>query len=362
MIDFAQMWGYKSHGAFAGHRFTINSDMPETETSSPSWKELLCRRSLTAIVAMDPLIGTIADDRFEILSVIGTGACSKVYKARQLDPNRLVALKLLHLNLLKNTETVARFQREAESGVGLNHINITKVHEHGRLSTGQPYIAMEYLEGESLASLLRRNEFLPALEAVPIFISCCRGLTAAHNQGIVHRDIKPANIFVHVSGADRTIKLLDFGLAKVVSRGEPSLTQTGTALGTVRYMSPEQILTEPIDARTDIYSLACVMFETLSGRAVFDARTALEVMDQHLHKPAGSLHEANPNAAIRGDLENIVLKSLSKDPDERFQSAEELKLALQRVLDEIQPARRSVHLWKVIFGAVLFTACWVLAI
>lgn len=296
-----------------------------TPTGAINWANILGLSSQTPKLSGEAIP---SDDRFEILALIGTGACSQVYKARQLHPSRVVALKVLHPHLLTNAESTARFQREAESGARLNHSSICTVYEYGRLSNGQPFIAMQYLEGESLASLLRRFECLDIEEALPIFLSCCNALIAAHEQGIVHRDIKPANIFIQSIGKERDAKLLDFGLAKVLSHSVPSLTQTGIALGTVQYMSPEQILSEPVDARSDIYSLGCVMFQTLTGRQVFEGRTAFEVMEEHINKLPATLQSANPAAKIPSDLENVVLTALAKDPGRRYQSVEELRDAL----------------------------------
>ncbi|HEY9732308.1 MAG TPA: serine/threonine-protein kinase [Drouetiella sp.] len=306
-----------------------------TEGKPLNWADLLGRPPQMPSLSGDAIP---SDERFEILALIGTGACSKVYKARQLRPSRVVALKVLHPHLLTNAETIARFQREAESGSRLNHASICTVYEYGRLSNGQPFIAMQYLEGESLASLLRRFECLDIEEALPIFISCCNALIAAHEKGIVHRDIKPANIFIQSIGKERDAKLLDFGLAKLLSQSVPSLTQTGIALGTVQYMSPEQILSEPVDARSDIYSLGCVMFQTLTGRQVFEGRTAFEVMEEHINKLPATLQSANPGAKIPSELENVVLKSLAKDPLRRYQNVVELRNALASL--HIEPKGR----------------------
>ncbi|CAN5243636.1 hypothetical protein BH10CYA1_BH10CYA1_09170 [soil metagenome] len=292
---------------------------------SISWSEMLGRTPPMPSLSGDSIP---SDERFEVLALIGTGACSKVYKAHQTRPSRVVALKVLHSHLLTNAETIARFQREAESGSRLNHASICTVYEYGRLSNGQPFIAMQYLEGESLASLLRRFQCLDIEEALPIFLSCCNALIAAHEKGIVHRDIKPANIFIQSVGKERDAKLLDFGLAKLLSHSVPTLTQTGIALGTVQYMSPEQILSEPVDARSDIYSLGCVMFQTLTGRQVFEGRTAFEVMEEHINKLPATLQSAHPGAKIPSELENVILKSLAKDPERRYQNVHELRHAL----------------------------------
>ncbi len=236
---------------------------------------------------VDPLIGQTISTDYEILELIGAGGWSRVYKARQKDGQRIVAIKVLHSHLLFDRESVTRFEREAKSGVSLSHPNICQVFDYDRLESGQPYIIMEYLKGESLSSLLKRKGKLSEKDAVPIFVACLNGLQEAHDNGIVHRDVKPANIFVldgtsNNGGSHPDVKLLDFGMAKIIVGVQPDLTLTGTAFGTVQYMSPEQVLGNPIDGRSDLYSLGCVMYETLTGKKVFEGATAFGVMEQHV--------------------------------------------------------------------------------
>jgi serine/threonine-protein kinase len=302
----------------------------ETEVGVPKWTpHQVFRKSLSDIMPLDPMVGCVEPGHFEILALIGTGACSRVYKARQLDSQRIIAVKILHEHLLSDAESVARFQREAESGASIDHRNVCKLYDYGHLSTGLPFIAMEYMDGESLSSILRRKQRLPALDALPIFIDCCDGLTAAHQLGIIHRDIKPANIFIIGSGKDRVVKLLDFGLAKLLTERNPSLTQAGTALGTVQYMSPEQVMSHPVDARSDVYSLACVMFEALTGVKPFVGKSAFEVMEKHVRQLPQSFREVNPANDVRSDVEKVIFKALAKDPARRFARAEDLKSRLQ---------------------------------
>ncbi|MBX9668794.1 MAG: serine/threonine protein kinase [Candidatus Obscuribacterales bacterium] len=241
-------------------------------------------------------------------------------------------MKVLHSHLLFDRESVIRFEREARSGAGLDHDNICRVFDYNRLNTGQPYIVMEYLDGESLSSTLRRRGKLPVHEALPLFIDCCSALKAAHDQGIIHRDIKPANIFL-VESRSR-VKLLDFGMAKIIVEGHLDLTQTGTAFGTVQYMSPEQALGEPVDRRSDLYALGCVMYETLSGRKVFEGRTAFGVMEQHVRSVPRRFKDFDPNLDIRAGVEQVIMKTLAKSPEKRPQDAGELHAELAVCLDD----------------------------
>ncbi len=280
----------------------------------------------------DPLIGNSLPGGYGIVELLGTGGWSRVYKASRERSDTFVAVKVLHSHLLFDRESVTRFEREAKSGAGLDHENICRVFDYNRLDTGQPYIVMEYLDGESLSSTLRRKGKLPVHEALPLFQDCCSALKAAHDQGIIHRDIKPANIFL-VEGSPR-VKLLDFGMAKIIVEGHLDLTQTGTAFGTVQYMSPEQALGEPVDRRSDLYALGCVMYEALSGRKVFEGRTAFGVMEQHVRSVPRRFKDLDPHLDIPPRVENLIMKTLAKSPVKRPQDAGELETDLADCLAE----------------------------
>lgn len=310
----------------------------------------------------DPLIGKALSSEYQILELIGTGGWSRVYKAKRNSKDDHVAIKVLHSHLLFDQESVSRFEREAKSQAGLSHPNICRVFDYNRLDTGQPYIVMEYLDGESLSAVLRRKGKLDASTAVPIFADCCRGLKAAHEQGIVHRDVKPANIFLlgNSDSGKQQIKLLDFGMAKIIVGGHPDLTQTGTAFGTVQYMSPEQALGERIDGRSDLYALGCVMYETLTGKKVFEGRTAFGVMEQHVRKEPKPFRDVDPITKVSAALEGVVMKALAKNADDRYQSAGELVDALEQEgltlgSPEVNPVSTPKHhIWWIVVLSVLF--------
>ncbi|MBX9695941.1 MAG: serine/threonine protein kinase, partial [Cyanobacteria bacterium] len=302
---------------------------------------------------VDPLVGTLVADDFEIIELIGTGGWSRVYRAKQLSTDRFVALKVLHSHLLFDAESVARFAREAESGASLDHDNICRVFDFDRLSTGQPYIAMEYMDGESLAALIAREGRLSAKAALPIFISFCRGLAAAHKQGIIHRDIKPANLFILKNSQ---VKILDFGLAKIIAGRQPDITQTGTAFGTVQYMSPQQVMGARIDSRSDIYSLGCVMYETMTGKKVFEGNTAYEVMDQHVKAVPSRFSELNIGIEMPNGLESIILKALEKNPQDRYQTIEDILESLEKLdLNSSEPVASKTSRPANIWVAVILT-------
>ncbi len=313
------------------------------------------------VLTPDPLIGKALTDEYQILELIGTGGWSRVYKAKRNSKDDHVAIKVLHSHLLFDQESLSRFEREAKSQAGLSHPNICRVFDYNRLDSGQPYIVMEYLNGESLSAVLRRKGKLDPLAAVPIFADCCRGLRAAHEQGIVHRDVKPANIFLlDDSDGKRQIKLLDFGMAKIIVGSHPDLTQTGTAFGTVQYMSPEQALGEKIDGRSDLYALGCVMYETLTGKKVFEGRTAFGVMEQHVRKEPKQFSEVDPLTKVSQTLEAVVMKALAKNADDRYQTAGELIDTLEaengilapREVDPITTPQH--HIWWIIVLSLLF--------
>lgn len=298
------------------------------------------RRILDELVPVDPLVGTVIAGELRLETLLGTGGWSRVYKAKRLFDGQEVAIKILHSHLLFDSESVARFAREAQSGVTLDHENICRVFDYDRLESGQPYIVMEYMDGESLGSLIARQKRLQAQAAVPIFLACCHGLSAAHKNGIVHRDIKPANIFI-LKGS--TVKILDFGLAKIFAERQSDITHTGTAFGTVQYMSPQQVRGERIDSRSDVYSLGCVMYEALTGQKVFSGQTAYEVMDKHVHAAPKRFAEYEPTLDAPWTLESVILKMLEKNPQNRYQNFDEVAEALEK-LDLAAPPYRAFAL------------------
>jgi eukaryotic-like serine/threonine-protein kinase len=268
---------------------------------------------------------------YEILSPLGAGGMGEVYRAKDTRLDRLVAMKVLPEELAKSPEALARFEREAKAVAALSHPSILALHDFGQ-HDGTFYAVMELLEGESLRQRLAKGA-LPARRAVELAIEMADGLAAAHDKGIVHRDLKPENVFVTTEGR---VKLLDFGLAKEMSprRHDESAIQTdaqgtdpGTVLGTARYMSPEQVRGEAVDARSDIFSFGVVLHEMLTGQQAFKRETTAESM-------AAILKEEPPEIAASGSgpspaLQRIVQHCLEKKPGERFQSAHDIAFALQ---------------------------------
>lgn len=274
------------------------------------------------------MIGTrIAN--YLIQEKLGQGGMGVVYKAIDLNLDRPVAIKALPPELAHDPGLVERFRHEARALANLNHVNIATLYSLQE-ANGQYLMVMEYLEGIAFDRLIRQRTRIPCEEALCLFKQALLGIGFAHRHGIVHRDVKPSNIMSTSSGL---VKVMDFGIAKVL--GKERLTRTGAQMGTVAYMSPEQIRNEPVDARSDIYSLSVTLFEMLTGTLPFAAGSDFELMSAHLRTPPPKLSSFCPELAQ--PIEKAVLKGLEKKPADRFQTAEDFGAALE--LREA-PARR----------------------
>lgn len=271
--------------------------------------------------------GTIFAGHYEILCVLGQGGMSTVYKARHLLVDSVRAIKVIRSDQADSTKVLRRFQQEGKATLALEHPNIGRVYEFGiEASLQKPYLVMDYLEGKTLSTTLSEEEALTTDRACRLIAQVCEGLQEAHSRGVVHRDIKPANIILTKDPTGTEIaKIVDFGIAKMIGPDDAqNLTQTGEVFGTPLYMSPEQCLGQKVDARSDLYSLGCVLYECLSGKPPFEGSSSLETIMMHVN---GAL-PAFDNKVISVQLKSVVLKTLSKKPEERFQSASDLAEAL----------------------------------
>ncbi|PSM32229.1 serine/threonine-protein kinase [Haliangium sp. UPWRP_2] len=273
---------------------------------------------MTAPGQQDPLVGKVLADRFEILSRIGEGGTGVVYKAKQLTVDRIVAIKLLGAHVSSDPSWVKRFHNEARAAARLDHPNTVRLIDFGETKEGLLFIAMEFLQGRSLAEEIVRLGKLPPQRVLRIISQVCQSLQEAHSQGIIHRDIKPDNVFlVEMKGSGDFVKVLDFSVAKMDSP-DAQQTRAGTVFGTPAYMSPEQARGVKLSPQSDIYACGIVAYETLTGKPPFEAPLPMEVVMMHLRqKPA-------PLVGFPEPVARLVMRALEKTPDRRQQSADEL--------------------------------------
>ena len=287
----------------------------------------------------DPFIGRdILNGQFQILQKIGSGGMGAVYKASQPEMNRMVGVKILHPKLANRKDLVSRFGREARAMSHLTHPNTVKVFLYGELDDGSLYIIMEFLEGKNLNQTVRAEGPFPVERALPVIIQVCHALEEAHRAGIIHRDLKPENIFLCQSAGLKDFpKVLDFGLAKVTERemrpGSIILTQEGMVFGTPEFMSPEQAQGKTLTHASDQYSLAVILYEVLTGKLPFEAKSAMDYLSLHVSGKPTPLSQRVANKTFPPLLDQIIARCLSKKIEDRFASMGELASALQAVLE-----------------------------
>ena len=300
---------------------------------------------------MDLSVPDTVDNRYKVLEVIGTGAMATVYAAEDTRLGRKVALKILRPEQAQDDTFRARFKREAEAVASLNNPAIVAVYDTGSYnpsqdgeesssedSTAIPYIVMEYVEGHTLRSILSRGGHLPVRDALGYSEQLLGALQYSHSMGIIHRDIKPANIMVLertsediAKGQPGQIKVMDFGISRAIEEAGEALTKANVVMGSARYMSPEQVSGKDVDARSDLYSAACVIYEMIAGRSPFDAESNVDLAAKHLSDTPEPPSKFTPLEVPAG-LDAVILKGLAKNPDERYQSAAEFAQALVSVV------------------------------
>lgn len=307
---------------------------------------------------MDLSVPDTVDNRYKVLEVIGTGAMATVYAAEDTRLGRKVALKILRPEQAQDDTFRARFKREAEAVASLNNPAIVAVYDTGSYnpsqdgeesssedSTAIPYIVMEYVEGHTLRSILSRGGHLPVRDALGYSEQLLGALQYSHSMGIIHRDIKPANIMVLertsediAKGQPGQIKVMDFGISRAIEEAGEALTKANVVMGSARYMSPEQVSGKDVDARSDLYSAACVIYEMIAGRSPFDAESNVDLAAKHLSDTPEPPSKFTPLEVPAG-LDAVILKGLAKNPDERYQSAAEFAQALVSV---VRPGEETV--------------------
>lgn len=298
------------------HCLVCGGKFPSTQT--------VCPKDSSPLVATreDSIIGTTLSG-FEIKSMLGKGGMSVVYKAEHQMMHRLVAIKVLIAN---DPLSLKRFNLEARLAASLQHPNIVTMFDFGVSEEGLPFIAMDFIEGRTLAGVIASDGALPYTRALPIFLQACDALAYAHSKGVIHRDLKPSNFMLVQTETTERLVLLDFGIAKQLEPTEEmqQLTATGDIFGSPLYMSPEQCIGQKLDARADIYSLGCVMYEVLASRPPFVGKTALDTLQMHIHEQPRSFKDLNKDLEVPPYLEHIVLKSLERDLARRYQTVTEL--------------------------------------
>jgi len=268
--------------------------------------------------------------RYQLESVVGRGGMAEVYRARDIRLDRIVAIKTLRSDLARDHTFQARFRREAQSAASLNHPSIIAVYDTGEDvvdGTPVPYIVMEYVEGRTLRDVLRTERKVLPERALELTDGILRALDYSHRGGIVHRDIKPANVMLTNSGE---VKVMDFGIARAMADSAATMTQTAQVIGTAQYLSPEQARGERVDARSDIYSTGCVLYELLTGQPPFTGDSPVAIAYQHVREDPIPPSHIDPEIPKWADA--IVLKAMAKDPFQRYQSAAEMRADIQRVL------------------------------
>jgi serine/threonine protein kinase len=280
----------------------------------------------------DLLVGATLGSRYWVLSVIGRGGMSVVYKAKVKDTGKIVAVKTLRTAGMTDDMVVKRFQREAELLSRLNHPRIVNLHAYGSSAKGQPYFVMDYLIGQNLTDLLARENHLEPERFQDIFVQVCAAIEHAHRQGAIHRDIKPGNIMLTRQGATTDyVKVVDFGIAKMAEEAQ-RLTRMGEVWGSPIYMSPEQCMGAPVDARSDIYSLGIVMYESLTGKVPFLGRNYADTMTKQISDDPAPFALVRPDLKIPASLEKIVMAAMAKQPENRYQSLGQMRKDLEAAL------------------------------
>lgn len=288
--------------------------------------------------------GVVGDGRYRMTHRLGRGGMAEVFAAEDVRLGRTVAVKLLRSDLAEDPVSKARFTREAQSVAGLNHHAIVAVYDSGEdvvAGATVPYIVMELVEGRTIRDLLLNAEAPPPEQALIIVSGVLEALAYSHQHGIVHRDIKPANVIITHSGA---VKVMDFGIARALHGAQSTMTQTGMVMGTPQYLSPEQALGKAVDHRSDLYATGCLLYELLALRPPFTGETPLSVVYQHVQDIPVPPSEASDG--VPPELDGLVMRSLAKDPDDRFQSAEEMRGLVQYSLQMLQVQGGHTGTWN----------------
>ncbi len=310
--------------------------------------------------SLDSLVGRDLNNRYRVERKIGEGGFGAVFEGKQLATGRAVALKVLHPHSVADATVVARFRREAEACSQLRNPHTVTIYDFDQTDDGVLYLAMELVRGESLQEIQHKAGAIEPSRALSILDQVAEALAEAHEKGIVHRDMKPENIMVERRDETDFVKVLDFGIAKILSgdgnKAIPALTAIGQTVGTLEFMSPEQLRGKPLDGRSDIYALGMVAYEMLTGQLPFkNAKSATEVIQFHLQDPAPPPSSLRPDLALPGVVDELVLKMVAKTREERHESATALRQHITEALSTLDagPVRREAARVVAVVGAIL---------
>jgi eukaryotic-like serine/threonine-protein kinase len=290
----------------------------------------------------DDYIGRTIARKYQIQALIGEGGMGKVYRARQVDLDKVVVLKVLRHSLLNDERTVARFRREAKAASRLNHPNSIGILDFGQTEDGALFIAMEFVPGEDLHTVLSNHGPLPERRIIRIITQVLSALSDAHSVGVIHRDLKPENIMVEQRRNDPDfVKVLDFGIAKIQDSDGPALTRAGFVCGTPEYMSPEQARGSQLDHRSDLYAVGVIIYQLVTGMLPFEADSAVGYATKHLNEEPPLPSKRRSGVRVSPGMERLILRALSKNPDERPPDAESFKLELLALEEELYAQSQS---------------------
>jgi len=324
-----------------GENSQSSSNAPQP--SSTDHVDVQAVRSSAANHAEFPDLG----DRYEVLNKVGQGGMGAVYKVKDKALDKEFAVKVMNSNLVQDKVSVKRFEQEAQAASSLTHANLAAVYGFGVSKAGSPYLVMDYLDGQTLEQTLKQEGFLDVSRALDIFIQAAEAIADAHMKGVIHRDIKPSNIILEKREGIDFVKIVDFGIAKVLpsqQKAYENLTQTGDIFGSPLYMSPEQCQGNMQDRRSDIYSLGCVMYEALTGVQPYAAENPIKIILKHIHEDPQPINTLKNDYKIPADLDKAILHCLEREPDDRYQSTDELVRDLRKIRDgfkiQIKAARK----------------------
>ena len=345
---------FKSKVAKSAHLVSPIEEKPAATEATEFSKDVLESVALATSSSSETTTLTTGDGfllspskDLQLVSKLGSGGMGVVYKAYHKAVEKTLAVKMLHSRLANDSHLVKRFQHEAKAASLMTHVNLASVYDYGLSEIGEPFLVMDYVDGVNLQEVLKAQKSLEIPRFLHIFRQVCDALSHAHMKQLVHRDLKPANIMlVNSDGQPDFVKIVDFGIAKFLpdsTTDEQRLTQTGELLGSPVYMSPEQCLGKMPDARSDIYSLGCVMYEALTGRPPFLRDNIVQTIMGHLGERPAAFSDVAPHRGVTPDLEKLIFRCLEKEPDKRFQSAQDLRDALDLIdQDTSETAKRLI--------------------